>query len=104
MMLTQTKLKKRESTCENARQKAVDVERSKAPASLSDALMRERGKTDASLLTYQQGAAMLQISLRQFRRLIDEKRIPFVIVSERVRRIRPSDIRDFVHQSTVRQE
>jgi hypothetical protein len=32
MMLTRTKLKKRESTCANARQKAVDVERSKAPA------------------------------------------------------------------------
>ena len=103
MTRTQTGLTRRDSTWETAKHETVDVERSKAPTPLADVLSRKGGTAHETLLTYQQAATMLQISLRQFRRLIDDKRLPFVIVSERVRRIRPTDIREFVHQYTVRQ-
>ena len=45
------------------------------------------------LLTLADAAAVLGISLRQFRRLVDGGKIAFVKVSERSPRIRPSELR-----------
>lgn len=53
------------------------------------------------LLTFQQAAAMLAISLRQFRRLIDSGRISVVRVSYRAPRVRLTDIEAFIASNTV---
>jgi excisionase family DNA binding protein len=53
------------------------------------------------LLTFDQAARFLGISLRQLRRLVDGGRIPFVRVSKRTPRIRTSDIKSFVAAAVV---
>ena len=47
-------------------------------------------------------ARALGISLRQFRRLVDDGKIAFVKVSERSPRVRPSELRRYLEASTVR--
>jgi excisionase family DNA binding protein len=53
------------------------------------------------LLTLADAAAVLGISLRQFRRLVDGGKIAFVKVSERSPRIRPSELQRFLAASVV---
>jgi excisionase family DNA binding protein len=51
------------------------------------------------LLTYNQAAQALGVSLRTFRRLVDDGKIAFVMVSDRTPRIRPSDLRRYIDES-----
>ena len=53
------------------------------------------------LLTFSQAAAMIGISLRQFRRLTGSGKIPVVKVSARAPRIRPMDIQHYLDSVTV---
>jgi excisionase family DNA binding protein len=53
------------------------------------------------LLTLADAAAVLGISLRQFRRLVDGGKIAFIKVSERSPRIRPSELQRFLTASVV---
>jgi excisionase family DNA binding protein len=60
-------------------------------------------KTDSDgLLTFTQAATRLGISLRQFRRLIDSGKIPYVQVSERAPRVRCTAIEQFIEAVSVR--
>jgi len=56
------------------------------------------GRQDA-LLTYAQAASELNVSKRTLHRWIDAGRIPVVVLSQRVKRIRQSDLRMFVHEA-----
>ena len=49
-----------------------------------------------TVLTFAQAAELLNISLRQFRRLVDSGKIPFVKISERAPRVRVGDIEKFL--------
>ena len=53
------------------------------------------------LLTFSEAAKKLGISLRQFRRLVDDGKIPFVRVSERAPRVRATVLESFVSSVTV---
>jgi excisionase family DNA binding protein len=55
-----------------------------------------------TLLTFDQAAEVLGISLRQFRRLVDSGKIAFVKVSERAPRARPSELQRFLDASAVK--
>jgi excisionase family DNA binding protein len=55
-----------------------------------------------TLLTFDQAAEALGISLRQFRRLVDSGKIAFVKVSERAPRVRPSELQRFLEASAVK--
>ena len=55
-----------------------------------------------SLLTFDEAAKFLSVSLRQFRRLVDSGKIAIVRVSERAPRVSSSVIQEFVAKSTVR--
>jgi len=59
------------------------------------------GRLEA-LLTFDQAAEALGISLRQFRRLVDGGKIAFVKVSERAPRVRPSELQRFLDASVVK--
>ena len=54
------------------------------------------------LLTFNQAAETLGISLRQFRRLVDGGKVGFVKVSERTPRVRPSELRRFLEASAIK--
>lgn len=56
----------------------------------------------AQLLTFGQAARVLGISLRQFRRLVDGGKLPFIKVSERSPRISPTDLQRFLAASVVK--
>jgi excisionase family DNA binding protein len=55
-----------------------------------------------ALLTFDQAAEALGISLRQFRRLVDGGKVAFVKVSERSPRVRPSELQRFLDASAVK--
>ena len=55
-----------------------------------------------TLLTFDQAAEVLGISLRQFRRLVDSGKVAFVKVSERAPRVRPSELQRFLEASAVK--
>ena len=55
-----------------------------------------------ALMTFDQAAEALGISLRQFRRLVDSGKVAFVKVSERSPRVRPSEIQRFLDKSAVK--
>ena len=55
-----------------------------------------------TLLTFDQAAEALGISLRQFRRLVDSGKVAFVKVSERTPRVRPSELHRFLEASAVK--
>jgi excisionase family DNA binding protein len=55
-----------------------------------------------ALMTFDQAAEALGISLRQFRRLVDGGKVAFVKVSERSPRIRPSELQRFLDASAVK--
>jgi excisionase family DNA binding protein len=55
-----------------------------------------------ALLTFDQAAEALGISLRQFRRLVDSGKVAFVKVSERAPRVRPSELQRFLEASAVK--
>jgi excisionase family DNA binding protein len=55
-----------------------------------------------ALLTFDQAAEALGISLRQFRRLVDSGKVTFVKVSERAPRVRPSELQRFLDASAVK--
>lgn len=57
---------------------------------------------NAGLLTYPEAAKWLSISLRQFRRLIDAGKVPFVKVSERSPRVRVADLNAYLESVTVK--
>jgi excisionase family DNA binding protein len=54
------------------------------------------------LIKFRDAAAMLNISLRQFRRIVDGGQIPVVRVSDRAPRIRESDLKAFIDARIVR--
>lgn len=54
-----------------------------------------------SLLTFGEAAKLLNVSLRQFRRLVDSGKIPIVGVSERAPRVSPTAMQEFVAKATV---
>jgi excisionase family DNA binding protein len=54
------------------------------------------------LMTFDQAADALGISLRQFRRLVDSGKVAFVKVSERSPRVRPSELQRFLDASAVK--
>jgi excisionase family DNA binding protein len=60
-----------------------------------------RHTDSAALLTFSEAANRLSVSLRQFRRLIDDGKMPFIRVSERAPRIRAADIEGFIAASTI---
>lgn len=53
-------------------------------------------------ITFAQAATLLSISLRQFRRLVDGGKVPYVKVSERAPRVRVGDLNDYLNSVTVR--
>lgn len=53
------------------------------------------------LLTYAEASRILRISLRQFRRLVDGGKIPFVNVSERSPRVRSVDLENFLNGNLI---
>lgn len=53
------------------------------------------------LLTFADAARILSVSLRQFRRLVDDGRIGIVRVSERTPRVKLIEIRAFIKGATV---
>jgi excisionase family DNA binding protein len=53
------------------------------------------------LLTFAQAAEHLGISLRQFRRLVDGGKLPFVRIGQRTPRIRPADLKTYLDASVV---
>jgi len=55
-----------------------------------------------ALITFDQAAEALGISLRQFRRLVDSGKVAFVKVSERSPRVRPSELQRFLDASAVK--
>ncbi len=55
-----------------------------------------------ALMTFDQAAEALGISLRQFRRLVDGGKVAFVKVSERLPRVRPSELQRFLEASAVK--
>lgn len=55
-----------------------------------------------TLLSFSEASSTLGISLRQFRRLVDGGRIPFVKISERTPRVRMTDLELFLQSVTVR--
>ena len=55
-----------------------------------------------ALMTFDQAAEALGISLRQFRRLVDSGKVAFVKVSERSPRVRPSELQRFLDASAVK--
>ena len=55
-----------------------------------------------ALMTFDQAAEALGISLRQFRRLVDGGKVAFVKVSERSPRVRPSELQRFLDASVVK--
>jgi excisionase family DNA binding protein len=55
-----------------------------------------------ALMTFDQAAEALGISLRQFRRLVDGGKVAFVKVSERSPRVRPSELQRFLDASAVK--
>lgn len=55
-----------------------------------------------ALMTFDQAAEALGISLRQFRRLVDSGKVAFVKVSERSPRVRPSELQRFLEASAVK--
>jgi excisionase family DNA binding protein len=55
-----------------------------------------------ALMTFDQAAEALGISLRQFRRLVDGGKVAFVKVSERSPRVRPSELERFLDASAVK--
>jgi excisionase family DNA binding protein len=55
-----------------------------------------------ALLTFADAALSLGISLRQFRRLVDNGKIAFVKVSERAPRVRPRELQRFLDASMVK--
>lgn len=54
-----------------------------------------------TLITFGQAAERLHISLRQFRRLVDSGKLPFVRIGERSPRIRPSDLNRYLNASVI---
>ena len=65
--------------------------------------MKERVTTDAfDCMTFAQAAAMLRISLRQFRRLVDSGKVSYVKVSERSPRVRVSDLNAYLETVTFK--
>lgn len=58
--------------------------------------METNKSTVEALLTFSAAAARLAISLRQFRRLVDQGRIAVVRISERTPRVRSGDIDAFI--------
>lgn len=63
--------------------------------------MEKRNDLALVLLTYAEAAELLSISLRQFRRLKDERKIPVVQVSVRAPRVRAKDIEAYLESVTV---
>jgi len=59
------------------------------------------GRLEA-LMTFDQAADTLGISLRQFRRLVDSGKVAFVKVSERSPRVRPSELQRFLDASAIK--
>ncbi len=55
-----------------------------------------------ALMTFDQAAEALGISLRQFRRLVDSGKVAFVKVSERSPRVRPSELQRFLDAAAVK--
>jgi excisionase family DNA binding protein len=55
-----------------------------------------------ALMTFDQAAEALGVSLRQFRRLVDSGKVAFVKVSERSPRVRPSELTRFLDASAVK--
>ena len=55
-----------------------------------------------ALMTFDQAAESLGISLRQFRRLVDSGKIAFLKISERSPRVRPSELQRFLDASAVK--
>lgn len=53
------------------------------------------------LLSLQDAAKLLGVSLRQVRRYIDEGRLTVCRISERTVRVRPEDLASFISASTV---
>lgn len=53
----------------------------------------------ADLLTISEAAERLQVSDRQVRRLVDDGKLPAVILGPRTRRIRPETLARFVEES-----
>ena len=54
-----------------------------------------------NLITFARAAETLGVSLRQFRRLIDSGKLPFVRIGERAPRIRPSDLKRYLDGALV---
>jgi excisionase family DNA binding protein len=54
-----------------------------------------------ALLNFAEAAKLLGISLRQFRRLVDDGKITFVKVSKRSPRVRPSELHRFLDASVI---
>jgi excisionase family DNA binding protein len=54
-----------------------------------------------TLLSYTAAALMLGVSKRTLMRWIEAGRIPVVALSERTKRIKPADLREFIHQSAA---
>lgn len=52
------------------------------------------------LLTFREAARVLSVSLRQFRRIIDDGRIAFVKVSPRAPRVRSDHLQAFIAKAT----
>ncbi len=53
-----------------------------------------------ALLTYEEAANVIKTSVRTLRRYIDDGLLQNVELRGRVRRIRPADLREFIHQSS----
>jgi excisionase family DNA binding protein len=58
-----------------------------------------QAKLREALLSYNEAAVLLRVSKRTLMRWIDAGRLPVVILSQRTRRIRPADLREFIHQT-----
>jgi len=65
--------------------------------------MKEQAPVNAlDFVTFGQAAGLLRISLRQFRRLVDSGKVPYVKVSERSPRVRVEDLNSYLASVTVR--
>ena len=62
--------------------------------------MHPRNSPD-QLLTFKEAAMQLCISLRQFRRIVDEGRVAVIKISERTPRVRSSELERFLSSATV---
>jgi excisionase family DNA binding protein len=54
------------------------------------------------VLTYDQASNVLGISLRTFRRIVDEGKIAVTMIRDTIPRIRPRDLRQYIEKSVVK--